>query len=152
MYQSVEVITYSQIWIWINQVLIFIEKLSPLLGFEPPTSRVTSRWLTNEPTHLLQNCTVLYCQILNYGITINVRSGVEGTFSLFQLTSHIKVKFRYAIQLHSAEFSLADNILALWIRRSDLDPRKLPGSEVVCEIAFSANSKASSTRSFSSKY
>ena len=33
--------------IWINQLLIFIEKFSPLLGFEHRTSRVPSRCATN---------------------------------------------------------------------------------------------------------
>ena len=47
--QSAEYILelYIRIQIWINQVLIFIEKFSPLSGFEPQTSRVPCLCATN---------------------------------------------------------------------------------------------------------
>ena len=44
-----KIITYSQIQIQINKLLIFIEKISPLTGFEPLTSGVASPWHTNVP-------------------------------------------------------------------------------------------------------
>ena len=40
-------VVYTHIQIQINQLLITIEKLSPLPGFEPWTSRVPSRCATN---------------------------------------------------------------------------------------------------------
>ena len=82
-------VTYICIQIWTNQLLIFIEKLLRLPGFEPQTSRVPSRFATS---WAIQAWIVLYlaCLSLNRNILGQARFQMLTT-SLFLFLLHLSI-------------------------------------------------------------